>query len=131
MDGFLSQIRRNRVWRNVIAGYCLTPFVLAGVALCLCTHEGACCGEDAAQSATHSETCTDVVHDHITVERQDGVVGKTLRVMPLALTGDFFSFCRNSDFDFDNENRRRRRTIDNECVDDHAVALVRLTRRLC
>ena len=130
---FLSRIKRSRLWRGVITGYCLMPLLFSGLTLCLCTHEEACCGEDAAHPVAHSETCPNAgaVHDHITVERQDSVVGKTLRVMPLALTGDFFSLCRNSDFDLDNEYRRRRRIIDNECVDDHAVALARLTRRLC
>ena len=126
MQRILSYTKRN--WgRDAVAGLCVVFLLLSGLTLCFCVHEGEC--------DTHPVSCEDVcvcdetTHDHLAVAQQDIVPnGKTPRVMPVVFVGDFWGFTVGVNF---GGYRRLSGFRERERHDDHAVALVRLSRRLC
>ena len=125
----VQRVSCSPLWRKVVACYCLVALSLAGVTLCFCAHEGEC-EEDSAHPVACEEVClcAETAHDHITMEVQSAVfVVKTFRVIPVFSSGDF-THTRSVNL---GENRASAPFRERECDDNHVIALVKLTRRLC
>ena len=128
LNVFRAQSKRRKWWHGVLAGQCVASLFLAGVTLCFCTHEEAC-DEGEAHSAECDDVClvAESAHDHVTVETPDVVLAEK----KVGFGDEVFGGGRGFDFGVAIDVKKPPGFRGRERGDDHAVALVMLTRRLC